>query len=776
MSTILFNTKDASDYFDPLAGLSDSPHYMIGAKSTQWDDDLVAPDIEDTEFFTDYQMFDEMIFGKRITASDIAKMAKRYDWESGTVYDYYDDKDSNLASKEFYVVIQEAGSYHVFKCLDNASGSPSTSQPKVSETSAADNQYYTADGYHWKYIYSITDSAFTKFATPDYIPVYTNTDVSSVASNGAISTIIVDEGGANYLSYAQGVIEEIAVGGNTQIFAIGSSNTTLSANNNFYTGSVLYIKSGAGAGEMRDIINYEIDGTKRKITVNSAFGVLPDLTSTYDISPKVTILGDGEGAKAISVVNTSTKSIQNILMVEDGLNYTYANVSVTGNTGSLVIANSAVVRAIISPKGGHGFDPYSEFGANKISVSTTFSNADVNIPVTNEYRRIGILANPKYDGVILQISNASAGFIEGETVSQLLQDTFNIDVYNSDEYEYSLTYDISKYKVLQFSAPVDFANGNYVHSTSGNTYGVVVNKISQNSLLLRTDQGAWVNSSTVTLVSNASVNGVVSSITAGYSNGTIYGLDGSNTDFTYSSLTDKYNVFVNNTAITPSILAAPSDPQYSINSTAVQITNIPITNSSIVYLDKYHANTTLATITSNTELFVSGQTTSVNATHLILSNVSGIFSNTLGIVGQDSSATANVTSVTGQEDTFDNRVKLFGAYEIGSGTFAVQDQVFQYDDSNTTISAFGTIHEIIPGTSNTYTIALTEIKGNFDVSSNATNKYIRSEDSSKVLVVTSKTVPYVARYTGEILYAENMLPVERTPTQTEKLNVVLSFY
>src|SRR5581483_11001267 len=131
---------------------------------------LAVPDIETNPSFTAFDIYDEMIFGKLITSADISLMVPRYDWTYNTVYDVYNPFDSALQSKKFFVVSQESGNYHVFKCLNNASGAASTFQPKLSETSADDNQYYTADGYHWKYLYTITSTNFLKFSTSNFMP------------------------------------------------------------------------------------------------------------------------------------------------------------------------------------------------------------------------------------------------------------------------------------------------------------------------------------------------------------------------------------------------------------------------------------------------------------------------------------------------------------------------------------------------------------------------------------------------------------------------------
>ena len=62
--------------------------------------------------------------------------------------------------------------FNVYKCLDNANNSTSTSQPiSVStEASAVDDKYGT-DNYKWKYLYTITAAEALKYVTQNNIPV-----------------------------------------------------------------------------------------------------------------------------------------------------------------------------------------------------------------------------------------------------------------------------------------------------------------------------------------------------------------------------------------------------------------------------------------------------------------------------------------------------------------------------------------------------------------------------------------------------------------------------
>ena len=113
--------------------------------------------------------------------------------------------------------------------------------------------------------------------------------------------------------------------------------------------------------------------------------------SGYDpsLAPiNVIITGDGTGAEATVVVVDGV--ITNVLVVNPGINYSYANISINTTLGS-----GAVVTAPVSPIGGHGFDPVSELGCSRVMFTTQFTGDENGyIPTDINYRQVGLLINP----------------------------------------------------------------------------------------------------------------------------------------------------------------------------------------------------------------------------------------------------------------------------------------------------------------------------------------------------------------------------------------------
>jgi hypothetical protein len=154
------------------------------------------------EFYT----FDDLLAAKKIASSDVSYVIPRRNWTTGTIYDYYRHDYGNritgttnvqtansgavsIWDATFYVV---TGDYNVYKCLDNNSNANSTIEPTGTSTSILS----TADGYKWKYMYTLSASQQVSFLSTDFMAVTTNSTVSSAAVNGAISIVKIKAAGS----------------------------------------------------------------------------------------------------------------------------------------------------------------------------------------------------------------------------------------------------------------------------------------------------------------------------------------------------------------------------------------------------------------------------------------------------------------------------------------------------------------------------------------------------------------------------------------------------
>jgi hypothetical protein len=431
-------------------------------------------------------------------------MIRRVDWQSGNTYSAYSYTSTSQATDNFYAISEESGNYAVFKCLDNNGGAAANDQPLFSETAADDEFYQTNDKYVWKLMYNISASDWSKFATNDFAPVIPNANVSANAVNGSIEAIIINSGGARYNAHANGTFKEISVAGNTLIHGLQSSSVTLSANTDFYKNSVIYVRSGTGAGQARNIGEYIVTGSERRVLLTSAFTTLPDTSSVFEIGPALTIKGDGDDAVVIATIDTTANSIATIEVVNKGSGYSFADVIISSNGDSTVAAN---LTPSLSPPGGHGSDVINELYASRAGVSVTYANNESNtIPTTNDYRSVGIIKDPLFANVELTLTTSTASsFLDGETVIHYVPQSSNTLLR-------SYSYTLSRYQTLTVntSTMTGFTTGNKI---SSDAKGAEIIASSANTIHIRLNEGSAAFAAS-DMIGNNTITETVSSISA----------------------------------------------------------------------------------------------------------------------------------------------------------------------------------------------------------------------------------------------------------------------
>ena len=88
----------------------------------------------------------------------------------------------------------------VFKCLFNNGDAQSTSKPEITlGGQLPENPFIeTADGYKWKYLYTIPNGLKNKFFTERYMPVLSDPVVTTNADDGRIDIVQIISGGNGY--------------------------------------------------------------------------------------------------------------------------------------------------------------------------------------------------------------------------------------------------------------------------------------------------------------------------------------------------------------------------------------------------------------------------------------------------------------------------------------------------------------------------------------------------------------------------------------------------
>ena len=332
----LHNAKE----FKQSATESGNAMYMFIGRPLSWTDDNNPPTPVDS-LNDEYDAYANMVALKKVSSTDVSHAIIRRDWTSGTAYDEYRHNytssntatsgASTLWASTFYVVTSD---YNVYKVISNNNGANSTVMPTGTSTSILT----TADGYKWKFMYSISASDVIKFVTSDFIPVKTIGAKAAVDGDvGGLGSAASDDNSAQWdveNGATDGTIEHARVtAGGSSYGSDGTSNVAISG-----------------------------DGSSGQLTVTVSSGAITAVA--------INAVGSGYSVASIdnSLLQTATSS--------------------TGTGASFDI--------IISPKNGHGADPVEELGGNYVIANSRLEYAEGSgdFPTDNDFRQIGLIVNP----------------------------------------------------------------------------------------------------------------------------------------------------------------------------------------------------------------------------------------------------------------------------------------------------------------------------------------------------------------------------------------------
>jgi hypothetical protein len=326
--TTSFFINQANSFVSEVQNTRNS-YYIFAGRSQAWPDDQNPPSTADSLEQTELTVYNELLFGKLIDTSDVQLLVPRYDWTINTVYAMYDQTDSDLFSKQFFVVNDQ---FQVYKCIFNNFDSPSTVQPRLASSSGTFN---TSDGYIWKYMFTVDAQANTKFTDSFYIPVTTDAEVSGNAIPGTIDAYKLTNGGSGYRAYESGFLFSVI-----DPFTIQLPSTS-SSNDNFYTRSSIYLRSGFGAGQIREITSY--NGATKQLRVSTQ--------TPLETFKRLDFVTQPVGTIALGYFAEQQFSRISYLFISNNQFFTTGGSVVqsdTGAQGTVLSANSSIIRVDVA--------------------------------------------------------------------------------------------------------------------------------------------------------------------------------------------------------------------------------------------------------------------------------------------------------------------------------------------------------------------------------------------------------------------------------------------
>ena len=353
-------------------------YYFIG-NILEWASPSTPETPEVTKGYEDYTR-NGILSIKRINLRDVSFVIPRINWETGTVYDQYDGNYSatstsesgatSLKAAQFYVL---TSTFAVYKCIFNNNGAASTVEPTEQDVTTLS----TADGYIWKYMYTIPLSAQNRFVTTSFMPVQ-RAVTNAFYSKGEVSSITIDSNGSGYT---------------------GNALVSLSVLGEFTGGS------GNSIANIRPVFN--TSGEFIKVLID-------DIGAKYK-SANIRINNSGYSG------HSEFNNISNVNIYSTGAGYftnvrnnTTVTIATTGNTqptanafASLVYGgtSNSIVGVTLTNKG-YGYSPAARSNTT-ISIATTgnsqpTSNATANLNFSTSAVLTPVLVNGQLERVLIE--------------------------------------------------------------------------------------------------------------------------------------------------------------------------------------------------------------------------------------------------------------------------------------------------------------------------------------------------------------------------------------
>lgn len=302
-------------------------YYFLG-KVDPWTGDGRAPE---TELGKDQQNDNlirrNQIFFKKIAPNDVSLATARFDWMTGEVIPQWDDS-VDMGEVGYYRLTDD---YNVYACLDNAEDATSTVKP----SGTSFYPFKTADGYTWKYLYTIPIYKRRAFLSTNYMPVQRALS-DSFYNKGQIQTVQIIDAGSGYidvqLTQIQITATTVGSGATAHVSSVDSLGRITgiqidTAGSAYISAKIAITNSASGptTGSGAELIPVFTTGALSSVTISAA-GV------GYTVGDLVKF--NVGGAILIPQVSSTTGSISGVSIIEPGAGYATMTVSVTYTPGS----------------------------------------------------------------------------------------------------------------------------------------------------------------------------------------------------------------------------------------------------------------------------------------------------------------------------------------------------------------------------------------------------------------------------------------------------------
>jgi hypothetical protein len=356
MSVLLtnkFSHLNAKLFKDSFANTSENKYVFLAKIDPYGAGDLDAT--PDTTTLTptnkrseEITLHNDIIALKKILPADVTFTTKYHEWTTGTVYNQYSD----LVDLSTYTNQQEGDADNPYFVVTGA-GTSSTSTPGT------------------KYVYKCLDN-----------------------NSGGTSTVhpTTSTAGTQPARLTDGYVWKY-------MYSIIQTDW-----DNWYGTDNRWVPiqtlTTSDSTDQWDIQKNAVDGS-----VNHISGIANLTTSDHDRD--VTLTGDGTGFTG--TVNYVSAVNRYISVTDAGSGYTNVTAVNVDDSGGTPIVNGDL-SAVLSPRGGHGWDAVTELSGHYVMVLVEFvNNEELNgsIYINNDYRKVGIISVPNVKTTSLGVAGSS---------------------------------------------------------------------------------------------------------------------------------------------------------------------------------------------------------------------------------------------------------------------------------------------------------------------------------------------------------------------------------
>jgi len=338
-----FRILNASNFVDSIQNSQNSYYMFLGlsnplaigfGRTTTWNDNPPTPT---DNFNYASHVSDTMICGKKISSSNVRRLVRRIDWVKGNRYEIY---------RHDYSIINQSAI--------------------TSASRLYDANYFVVNSDYKVYICIDNGSSGLnpKGNASQDEPTFTDLDPSKAG-----------ESGDGYIwKYLFTVSPSDIIKFDSTDYIVVPSNWETSID------SQIEAVRENGDSEVNE------NQIKKIYIEDGGLG--------YTNLGEVDIIGDGTGAKALITLDANG-SIIDATVTSGGKGYTYGVVDLRSSTTNSPQRYAKLI-PIIPPSKGHGYDIYSELGADKVLIYTRFDDSSKDFPTDTKFSQVGVIKNPQY--------------------------------------------------------------------------------------------------------------------------------------------------------------------------------------------------------------------------------------------------------------------------------------------------------------------------------------------------------------------------------------------